>query len=166
MIFTRSFSHRVLFVFVNSYSALIMQQCSKSCLLIINYQFLIMICVLWLLCSFIDLPNLSSSIYSTELHNRLRSFLVSCPPAGPSPPVVELVIATADFQRDLALWNIRCEIGCFIYFLYSPLFIFYLHDGFLQSGQRWSWCKGVVSLIYNCLDPGEASFNAWIVQAW
>ncbi|KAK6150353.1 hypothetical protein DH2020_015285 [Rehmannia glutinosa] len=52
-----------------------------------------------LLPSFIDLPNLSSSIYSTELYNRLRTFLVSCPPAGPSPPVVELVIATADFQR-------------------------------------------------------------------
>ncbi|KAK6150355.1 hypothetical protein DH2020_015287 [Rehmannia glutinosa] len=59
-----------------------------------------------LLPSFIDLPNLSSSIYSTELYNRLRTFLVSCPPAGPSPPVVELVIATADFQRDLSLWNI------------------------------------------------------------
>lgn len=59
-----------------------------------------------LLPSFIDLPNLSSSIYSTELYSRLREFLVACPPAGPSPPVAELVVATADFQRDLSLWNI------------------------------------------------------------
>ncbi|KAK6154180.1 hypothetical protein DH2020_013819 [Rehmannia glutinosa] len=59
-----------------------------------------------LLPSFLDLPNLSASIYSTELFSRLRAFLVSCPPAGPTPPVVELVMATADFQRDLALWNI------------------------------------------------------------
>ncbi|KAI3462116.1 hypothetical protein Pfo_018779 [Paulownia fortunei] len=64
-----------------------------------------------LLPSFIDLPNLSSSIYSTELYSRLRAFLVSCPPAGPTPPVVELVIATADFQRDLALWNISSIKG-------------------------------------------------------
>ncbi|GAV66816.1 hypothetical protein CFOL_v3_10326 [Cephalotus follicularis] len=56
--------------------------------------------------SFVDLPNLSSSIYSTELCGRLRAFLLACPPSGPSPPVAELVIATADFQRDLANWNI------------------------------------------------------------
>ncbi|XP_065880895.1 uncharacterized protein [Euphorbia lathyris] len=56
--------------------------------------------------SFIDLPNLSSSIYSTELCNRLRAFLLACPPSGPSPPVAELVVATADFQRDLVGWNI------------------------------------------------------------
>lgn len=56
--------------------------------------------------SFIDLPILSSSIYSTELCSRLRAFLLACPPSGPSPPVAELVIATADFQRDLASWNI------------------------------------------------------------
>ncbi|TKY56317.1 hypothetical protein E2542_SST20760 [Spatholobus suberectus] len=56
--------------------------------------------------SFVDLPNLSASIYSTELCNRLRAFLISCPPTGPSSPVAELVIATADFQRDLASWNI------------------------------------------------------------
>ncbi|KAI3761739.1 hypothetical protein L1987_52160 [Smallanthus sonchifolius] len=57
--------------------------------------------------SFIDLPNLSSAIYSAELCNRLRSFLVTCPPSGPSRPVTELVIATADFQKDLASWNIN-----------------------------------------------------------
>lgn len=57
--------------------------------------------------SFIDLPNLSSSIYSNELCSRLREFLIACPPTGPSPPVAELVIATADFQRDLANWNIN-----------------------------------------------------------
>ncbi|GLT79898.1 hypothetical protein SLA2020_513670 [Shorea laevis] len=56
--------------------------------------------------SFIDLPNLSTSLYSTELCNRLRAFLLACPPSGPSPPVAELVIATADFQRDLANWNL------------------------------------------------------------
>ncbi|KAJ0085119.1 hypothetical protein Patl1_08631 [Pistacia atlantica] len=56
--------------------------------------------------SFIDLPNLSSSIYSTELCSRLRSFLLACPPSGPSPHVAELIIASSDFQRDLACWNI------------------------------------------------------------
>ncbi|GKV09465.1 hypothetical protein SLEP1_g20962 [Rubroshorea leprosula] len=56
--------------------------------------------------SFLDLPNLSASIYSTELCNRLRAFLLACPPSGPSRPVAELVVATADFQRDLANWNI------------------------------------------------------------
>lgn len=56
--------------------------------------------------SFIDLPNLSSSIYSTELCSRLRAFLIACPPPGPSPFVAELVIATSDFQRDVASWNI------------------------------------------------------------
>ncbi|GAB2301627.1 hypothetical protein Dimus_035657 [Dionaea muscipula] len=59
--------------------------------------------------SFVDLPNLSASIYSVELCNRIREFLIACPPAGPASPVAELVIATADFQRDLANWNI-CPI--------------------------------------------------------
>uniref|UniRef100_A0A7N0UPJ1 Pesticidal crystal cry8Ba protein n=1 Tax=Kalanchoe fedtschenkoi TaxID=63787 RepID=A0A7N0UPJ1_KALFE len=56
--------------------------------------------------SFIDLPNLSSSIYSTELSNRMRALLIACPPTGPSPPVAELVIATSDLQRDIACWGI------------------------------------------------------------
>ncbi|KHN26126.1 hypothetical protein glysoja_019450 [Glycine soja] len=56
--------------------------------------------------SFVDLPNISASIYSTELCNRLRAFLISCPPTGPSSPVAELVIATSDFQRDLVSWGI------------------------------------------------------------
>ncbi|XP_068638061.1 uncharacterized protein [Aristolochia californica] len=59
-----------------------------------------------LLPSFIDLPNIAASIYSAELCNRLRTFLVACPPTGPSPPVADLVISTADFQRDLDTWNI------------------------------------------------------------
>lgn len=56
--------------------------------------------------SFVDLPNLAASIYSVELSNRLRAFLVACPPAGPASPVADLVIATADFQKDIASWNI------------------------------------------------------------
>ncbi|XP_057495298.1 LOW QUALITY PROTEIN: uncharacterized protein LOC130780349 [Actinidia eriantha] len=61
--------------------------------------------------SFIELPNLLSSIYSAELCSRLREFLVACPPNGPSPPVAELVITTADFQKDLACWNIPVKGG-------------------------------------------------------
>jgi hypothetical protein len=56
--------------------------------------------------SFVDLPNLTAAIYSVELSNRLRAFLVACPPAGPASPVSDLVVATADFQKDLASWNI------------------------------------------------------------
>ncbi|KAF3773363.1 hypothetical protein EJ110_NYTH55496 [Nymphaea thermarum] len=56
--------------------------------------------------SFVDLPNISASIYSVELCSRLRAFLVACPPSGPSPYVTDLVIATADLQRDLSNWNI------------------------------------------------------------
>ncbi|XP_077249880.1 uncharacterized protein LOC143889519 [Tasmannia lanceolata] len=59
--------------------------------------------------SFIDLPNISASIYSVELCNRLRAFLVACPPSSPSQPVADLVIATADFQRDLDSWKI-CSV--------------------------------------------------------
>ncbi|ONK75633.1 uncharacterized protein A4U43_C03F18930 [Asparagus officinalis] len=56
--------------------------------------------------SFVDLPNICASIYSVDLCSRLRAFLVACPPTGPSPHVAELVIATADFQKDLTAWNI------------------------------------------------------------
>ncbi|CAA6658860.1 unnamed protein product [Spirodela intermedia] len=61
--------------------------------------------------SFIDLPNISASIYSVELCNRLRAFLVACPPAGPSPPVADLIIATSDFQGDLVRWNMSAVKG-------------------------------------------------------
>ncbi|RZC83805.1 hypothetical protein C5167_046593 [Papaver somniferum] len=54
----------------------------------------------------IDLPDIISSIYSMELCTRLRAFLVECHPASPSSPVSELVIATAEFQKDLISWNI------------------------------------------------------------
>ncbi|KAH9321638.1 hypothetical protein KI387_016277, partial [Taxus chinensis] len=56
--------------------------------------------------SSIDLPNIAAAIYNVDLCNRLRTFLVACPPSSPSPPMGELVIATADFQRDVASWNI------------------------------------------------------------
>ncbi|KAH7860036.1 hypothetical protein Vadar_008426 [Vaccinium darrowii] len=64
-----------------------------------------------LLPSFVELPSLLSSIYSVELCNRSRQFLIACPPNGPSPPVTDLVIATADFQKDLAFWNISPTKG-------------------------------------------------------
>lgn len=61
--------------------------------------------------SSIDLPNIASAIYSTELCNRLRGFLASCPPSSPSPHVTELLIATADFERDLQSWKISSVHG-------------------------------------------------------
>lgn len=57
--------------------------------------------------SSIDLSNIAAAVYSTELDNRLRGFLAALPPSSPSPHVNELLIATADFERDLESWNIR-----------------------------------------------------------
>ncbi|KAL2316537.1 hypothetical protein Fmac_030413 [Flemingia macrophylla] len=56
--------------------------------------------------SSIDLTNITAAIYSTELCKRLRAFLSALPPSSPQAHVNELLVATADFQRDLELWNI------------------------------------------------------------
>ncbi|KAF2284718.1 hypothetical protein GH714_029526 [Hevea brasiliensis] len=56
--------------------------------------------------SSIDLSNITAAVYSTELCNRLRSFLCAWPPSSPQPHVNELLIAVADFERNLDLWNI------------------------------------------------------------
>ncbi|XP_024364609.1 uncharacterized protein [Physcomitrium patens] len=61
--------------------------------------------------SSIDLPNLTATIYGVELANRLRTFLVACPPSSPLPIVTDLMLSTADFQRDLASWGIRSHMG-------------------------------------------------------
>ncbi|KAI3852139.1 hypothetical protein MKW92_040856 [Papaver armeniacum] len=57
--------------------------------------------------SSIDLSNIAASVYSTELCKRLRGFLAAWPPSSPLPHVTDLLIATADFERDLDSWNIR-----------------------------------------------------------
>ncbi|KAL5981322.1 hypothetical protein ACLOJK_015377 [Asimina triloba] len=61
--------------------------------------------------SSIDLPNIAAAVYSTQLFNRLRGFLAACPPAGPASHVTDLLIATADFERDLQSWNIKSVHG-------------------------------------------------------
>ncbi|KAL6604491.1 hypothetical protein ACP70R_042918 [Stipagrostis hirtigluma subsp. patula] len=57
--------------------------------------------------SSIDLPNIAASLYSTELCKRLKGFLSSSPPSRPLQHVAELIIATADFERDLDSWQVR-----------------------------------------------------------
>ncbi|PAN04557.1 hypothetical protein PAHAL_1G075100 [Panicum hallii] len=57
--------------------------------------------------SSIDLTNIAASIYSTELCKRLKGFLSSSPPSRPLQHVAELIIATADFERDLHSWQVR-----------------------------------------------------------
>ncbi|CAO2037558.1 unnamed protein product [Urochloa humidicola] len=57
--------------------------------------------------SSIDLTNIAASIYSTELCKRLKGFLSSSPPSRPLQHVAELIIATADFERDLDSWQVR-----------------------------------------------------------
>ncbi|XP_058114690.1 uncharacterized protein LOC131257803 [Magnolia sinica] len=61
--------------------------------------------------SSIDLPNIAAAVYSTELCNRLRGFLAACPPSSPAPHVTDLLIAAADFERDLQSWHIRSVHG-------------------------------------------------------
>ncbi|KAL6312071.1 hypothetical protein AAG906_027278 [Vitis piasezkii] len=48
-----------------------------------------------------------AAVYSTDLSNRLTGFLAAWPPSSPLPHVNELLIATADFERNLESWNIR-----------------------------------------------------------
>ncbi|KAL5729754.1 hypothetical protein ACHQM5_002657 [Ranunculus cassubicifolius] len=61
--------------------------------------------------SSIDLSNIASAVYSTELCKRLQGFLATWPPSSPLPYVTDLLIATADLERSLDLWNIRPVIG-------------------------------------------------------
>ncbi|CAL1408017.1 unnamed protein product [Linum trigynum] len=61
--------------------------------------------------SSIDLSNISAAVYSTELCNRLSSFLSAWPPSSPQPHVNELLTAIADFERDLDLWEISTVEG-------------------------------------------------------
>lgn len=57
--------------------------------------------------SSIDLSNIAAAVYSSELCNRLRGFLATWPPSSPQSHVNELLIATADFERNLESWKIR-----------------------------------------------------------
>ncbi|KAG5053540.1 hypothetical protein JHK87_005738 [Glycine soja] len=56
-------------------------------------------------------PSLTESVYSTELGKRLRAFLSALPPSSPQAHVNELLVATADFERDLESWNISLVQG-------------------------------------------------------
>ncbi|KAL4569282.1 hypothetical protein LXL04_024918 [Taraxacum kok-saghyz] len=95
--------------------------------------------------SFVDLPNLSSALYSSELCNRMRAFLVACPPISLSPPVTDLIITTCDFQRDLASWNISFVKGGVdakeLFHLYITRRI---HDRHLELLESCKHDKGVV----------------------
>ncbi|KAB2040628.1 hypothetical protein ES319_D02G097300v1 [Gossypium barbadense] len=106
--------------------------------------------------TFIDLPNLSASIYSTELCNRLRAFLLASPPPGPSPPVVELVIETADFHRDLASWNISHVKGGVdakeVFHLYIMIWIQDKHQSLLESCKLETAISDVEKAIVEALD--------------
>ncbi|CAL5406118.1 unnamed protein product [Camellia sinensis] len=61
--------------------------------------------------SSIDLSSITAAVYSIELCNRLRCFLAAWPPSSPLSHVNELLIATADFERSLELWNISAVQG-------------------------------------------------------
>nr|GEW80592.1 callose synthase 5 [Tanacetum cinerariifolium] len=61
------------------------------------------------LCSYFQFYRPAKSFFSNnaDLSRRLQAFLVACPPTGPSIHVIELLIATADFQKDLDTRNVN-----------------------------------------------------------
>ncbi|KAL4588872.1 hypothetical protein LXL04_001769 [Taraxacum kok-saghyz] len=61
--------------------------------------------------SSIDLSSITAAVYSSELCKRLKGFLAAWPPSSPQPHVNELLIATADFERNLESWNICVAQG-------------------------------------------------------
>lgn len=102
--------------------------------------------------SSIDLSNIAAAVYSTELCNRLRIFLSACPPSSPQPHVNELLIAIADFERDLELWNIRLVIEKI-----QNMFWFQVERVLICSHKenwRWSVINNAVRTLYqNNLQP-------------
>ncbi|GJR48507.1 hypothetical protein Tco_1316610 [Tanacetum coccineum] len=52
-------------------------------------------------------PCLATCFNTSQLSNRMRTFLAACPPVSLSPPVTDLIVTTCDFQKDLLDWNIR-----------------------------------------------------------
>ncbi|KAJ3671898.1 hypothetical protein LUZ60_007977 [Juncus effusus] len=78
--------------------------------------------------SFMDLPNLVADIYCGELIKRLSVFLAAYPPTDPSPPVTDLVIAVADFENDLASWNICPHERVDATMLFHPYFVMWIED--------------------------------------
>ncbi|XP_076924679.1 uncharacterized protein LOC143587208 [Bidens hawaiensis] len=61
--------------------------------------------------SSIDLSSITAAVYSSELCKRLKGFLATWPFSSPLPHVNELLIATADFERNLESWNISVPQG-------------------------------------------------------
>ncbi|XP_071715042.1 uncharacterized protein [Rutidosis leptorrhynchoides] len=61
--------------------------------------------------SSIDLSSITAEVYSSELCKRLKGFLSVWPPSSPQHHVNELLIATADFERNLESWNISVSQG-------------------------------------------------------
>ncbi|KAK1416633.1 hypothetical protein QVD17_25748 [Tagetes erecta] len=59
----------------------------------------------------IDLSSITAEVYSSELCKRLKGFLAAWPPSSPQTHVNELLIATADFERNLESWNISVPEG-------------------------------------------------------
>ncbi|XP_020576608.1 uncharacterized protein LOC110022142 isoform X2 [Phalaenopsis equestris] len=88
--------------------------------------------------SCIDLPNIAASIYSVHLCQRLRNFLSAFPPSKPAPHVIELLVTTADFERDLNSWSINPVHGGVIS---RDLFHYYIE----------TWIKDTqYQLVENC----------------
>ncbi|KAG9135284.1 hypothetical protein Leryth_015186 [Lithospermum erythrorhizon] len=127
--------------------------------------------------SFLDLSNISSSIYSTELSTRIRNFLLSYPPTSPSLHVMEIAIETADYQRDLLTWNINPVKGGVdakeLFHSYISRWIkgkrVFLLDSCkldkVKSNQRQQPATPFVEDIYNklkeSLDEYEVIINRW-----
>ncbi|ESQ40995.1 hypothetical protein EUTSA_v10015247mg [Eutrema salsugineum] len=88
---------------------------------------------------YIDLPNLSAAIYSVDLFNRLREYVTAWPPPSPSPPVVDLVIATADFEADLSRWNIKPIKGGFTAIeIFNPYITAWIEE---KGNALYEFCK-------------------------
>ncbi|GMG98847.1 hypothetical protein Nepgr_000687 [Nepenthes gracilis] len=100
--------------------------------------------------SCIDLSSIAAAVYSSELCKRLKGFLAACPPASPLPHVNELLVATADFERNLESWNISLiHGGIDSKILFDPYIMVWVQDmqlGFLDlcKAEKMPW-SGVVT---------------------
>ncbi|KAJ7521095.1 hypothetical protein O6H91_19G037600 [Diphasiastrum complanatum] len=127
----------------------------------------------------IDLPSISVRVYVGELDKRLRAFLVAFPPLTTSSQISDLLVATVNFENNLASWGFSFLKGTFqtkeIFQTYIKFWIQNMCSQVFSacSGKQVHWTGAVtqektipfVEDLYDLINSSLNDFDA-VVRLW